>query len=124
MKTWRLRHFRWSWRVIPRLYDATMGEVIDFERWSGERARGERRPSRALVNGWLDPAIHRLDRAVSRIDRITSKVQERGGRLAADVETELLALVGQISLGMVDEAASRAERLADVLGGARSSGGG
>lgn len=101
-----------------------MGEVIDFERWSAERARGGGRPPRTMVEGWLDPAVHRLDRAVTRIDRITTRVQARGGSLAPDVETELLALVGQISLGMVDEAASRAERLADVLGGARSSGGG
>jgi hypothetical protein len=70
-----------------------------------------------------DEGLQRLDRAVGRIDRITNRVHDRGGRLAPDVETELLALLGQISLGMVAEAAARAERLADVLGSATSSGG-
>jgi hypothetical protein len=67
-------------------------------------------------------SLRRLEGAVDRIDRITSRVALRGGRLSPDVETELLALLGQISLGLVPEAATRAERLAEVLGSAASSG--
>jgi hypothetical protein len=67
-------------------------------------------------------ALHRLEGAVDRIDRVTSRVVLRGGRLSPDVETELLALLGQISLGLVPEAATRAELLAKALGGAASSG--
>jgi hypothetical protein len=111
-----------------------MGEVIDLQRWSERRTArredahcaagtdGGSRRARPPTPAGADPAVERLDRAVARIDSITNRVHARGGRLAPDVETELLALFGQISLGMVSEAARRAERLADVLGGVRSSG--
>jgi hypothetical protein len=66
--------------------------------------------------------IARLDRAVVSIDRATSRVAAKGGRLPPDIETELLALVGQISMGMIADAADRAERMARGLGGAASSG--
>jgi hypothetical protein len=69
-----------------------------------------------------DEPIGRLDRAVGTIDEIISKVSSRGCGLASDVETELLALVGEISLGLIGAAADRAERLASGLGGAASSG--
>jgi hypothetical protein len=71
-----------------------------------------------------DPAdpIGRLERAVNRIDEITAKISPRGSGLGSSVETELLALVGEISLGLIDDAADRAERLASGLGGAASSG--
>jgi hypothetical protein len=71
-----------------------------------------------------DPAdpIGRLERAVNRIDEITAKISPRGSDLGSNVETELLALVGEISLGLIEDAADRAERLANGLGGAASSG--
>jgi hypothetical protein len=65
-------------------------------------------------------SLRRLEGAVDRIDRVTSRVALRGGRLSPDVETELLALLGQISLGLVPEAVTRAERLAEALGAASS----
>jgi hypothetical protein len=68
-----------------------------------------------------DP-IGRLERAVNRIDEITAKFSPRGSGMGSNVETELLALVGEISLGLIDDAADRAERLASGLGGAASSG--
>jgi hypothetical protein len=69
-----------------------------------------------------DEPIRRLDRAVGSIDEIISKISCRGAGLGSNVETELLALVGEISLGLIDAAADRAERLASGLGGAASSG--
>jgi hypothetical protein len=67
--------------------------------------------------------IARLDRAVSSIDRAASRIASTGGRIAPEVETELLALVGQISLGMITDAADRAERMARRLRGGASFGG-
>ncbi len=115
-----------------------MGEVIHIEAWRAGPARRSDRSGTAFGTASLtgrrpiatsrtphiapDGPVARLERAVGRIDRVTARVQARGGHLAADVETELLALVGQISLGLVDEAATRAEHLADMLGGASSSG--
>ena len=71
-----------------------------------------------------DPAdpLCRLERAVNRIDEITAKIPPRGSGFGSSVETELLALVGEISLGLIEDAADRAERLASGLGGAASSG--
>jgi hypothetical protein len=118
-----------------------MGEVISMSRWRDGlegRSSDARRPIRGGAvwhpsRGTGGPGVgadgvgdteslRRLEGAVDRIDRVTSRVARRGGRLSPDVETELLALLGQITLGLVPEAATRAERLADVLGSAASSG--
>ena len=66
-------------------------------------------------------AVDRLERAMRRIERATGRPVGRAGRFGPEVETELLALVGQLSLGLVTEAADRAERVADQLGRAASS---
>jgi hypothetical protein len=119
-----------------------MGDVVSLSGWRAERdavgaAAGERRrtdlgpgwhPSRGTAGLGVEAlpgdedSLRRLEGAVDQIDRVTSRVTMRGGRLSPDVETELLALLGQISLGLVPEAATRAERLAQTLGGAASSG--
>jgi hypothetical protein len=65
-------------------------------------------------------AIDRLERAMHRIEGIDGS--PGGARLRRSrtfdprVETELLAIVGQLSLGLVNDAADRAERVADELG--------
>jgi hypothetical protein len=37
------------------------------------------------------------------------------GRLESRIETELLAIIGELTVGLVGEAATRAERLAEQL---------
>jgi hypothetical protein len=74
-----------------------MGTLIDLETW---RAQHER-----------DPVV-RLERAVRRLDRLLG---EGSGRIGPRVESELLAITGAVTAGISEEAAERAERLADRL---------
>ena len=57
-------------------------------------------------------AMRRLEQAVGRLDLV---VQRRPGRMAPTVERELLIIARAVSSGMAQEAADRAERLADLL---------
>jgi hypothetical protein len=94
-----------------------MGTVIDFVRWR-ERAAGStdaplrQGRSSAPADG-ADP-IGRLDQIVSRLDPLLEEVKKNRKR-DLDTETEILAITGALSLGMTDEAAERAERLAARL---------
>ena len=83
-----------------------MGDVVDLQIWRGARA-GEPEGG--------DPDIRRLELAVSRLDQVASARLEEAGSLDASVETELLAILGALAGDLVDEAASRAERLARRL---------
>jgi hypothetical protein len=83
-----------------------MADVVDLQTWRGARAAG---PEGA------DPDIRRLELAVSRLDQVASARLEEAGRLDASVETELLAILGALAGDLLDEAASRAERLARRL---------
>ena len=86
----------------------SMGTVISIEDWRNERLREE-------------PA-ERLEIAVESLDAVMQGSPQ--GRLAdPDVERELLAITGAVSLGMLEEAADRAERLRErLLRHARSGG--
>ena len=85
-----------------------MGTVTSIEDWRSERLRE-------------DPA-ERLEVAVESLDA----VMRAGplGRLAEpDMERELLAITGAVSLGMLEDAVDRAERLRErLLRRARSGG--
>ena len=111
-----------------------MGDVVELANWRRRRSAGLEQaapgadPPRAAVRRvragpsgpaqtGLDAEIGRLERAVQRIDRISGGVASRGGHLSPEVETELLALVGEVGLGLVGQAADRAERVARSLGG-------
>jgi hypothetical protein len=74
-----------------------MGEIVDLRAWLERREH--------------DP-MTRLERAIARLEGLL----ERGsGRLGGRVESELLAITGAVSAGLEDEAAERAERLAERL---------
>lgn len=79
-----------------------MGRVIDLETWR----IGRRTPPQSAP-------VRRLDAAVARLDPLVTAAEQRG--LDPRTDTDLLAITGAISLGMFDEAARRAERLADRL---------
>jgi len=74
-----------------------MGQVVDLQEWL------ERREN--------DP-LTRLVRAIMRLDGLLT---QGSGRLGNRVESELLAITGAVTAGLEDEAAERAERLAERL---------
>ncbi len=83
--------------VRPWVYDRFVGSIIDLSQW---RERRERDP------------MTRLERAIARLDGL---LQRGSGRLGGRVEAELLAITGAVTAGLEDEAAERAERLAERL---------
>ena len=86
-----------------------MGQVISIDGWleAQERSRSE----------CADAAVARLERAVARLEPLL----EPSGRPRAGVnlETELLAVSGAVSLRRYEDAARRVERLADRLSAGR-----
>jgi hypothetical protein len=74
-----------------------MGDVVDLREW---RQRHERDP------------MTRLERAIARLDGLLAR---GSGRLGERVESELLAITGAVTAGLEDDAAERAERLAERL---------
>jgi hypothetical protein len=79
------------------VYDRDMGTVIDLAAWQQAREH--------------DP-VARLERAISRLE---SRLEHGMGRIGPRVEAELLAITGAITAGHEEEAAERAERLAERL---------
>jgi hypothetical protein len=74
-----------------------MGQVVDLQEWLEHREK--------------DP-LTRLVRAIVRLDGLLT---QGSGRLGGRVESELLAITGAVTAGLEDEAAERAERLAERL---------
>ncbi len=74
-----------------------MGQVVDLREWLDRRDK--------------DP-LSRLMRAIARLDGLLT---HGSGRLGGRVESELLAITGAVTAGLEDEAAERAERLAERL---------
>ncbi len=89
-----------------------MDAVIDLEEWRRRRDALDSRPAEG-VGQHVDLA--RLERAVERVHELVGVATDGGGRLAPAVETELLAILGELTIDLVGEAASRAERLAARL---------
>ncbi len=90
-------HLTLRGNVRPPVYDQSMGRVIDLEAF--RRAREQ------------DP-VARLERATRRLDRL---LVEGNSRIAPRVEQELLAITGAVTAGLMEDAADRAERLAERL---------
>ena len=89
-----------------------MAQVLDFEEWLQRRAAGATGPG-------VPRDVLRLDRAVQRLHALVSRALESSGRVQTKVETELLAIMGELTVGLVGEAAQRAERLAERLASAK-----
>jgi hypothetical protein len=77
-----------------------MAEVISLDEHRNRR------------KGPLALAIERLDRAVARLDPM---VRDRTGLLAPSVERELALIARDVGAARPLQAATRAERLADLL---------
>lgn len=96
-----------------------MDRVIDLAAWRRLRAVQAGAHPAGAGGGEADRRVARLERAVERLHSLVSKAVDRDGRLEGRVETELLAIMGQLTVGSVGDAASRAERLADRLAARR-----
>ena len=98
----------------------TMSAVVDLAAWRLQRLAkgGPTRPpgdAASEARPGDDPAVDRLDRAVERLHELVSGALDGQGRLVPRIETELLAIMGELTVGRLGEAADRAERLADQL---------
>jgi hypothetical protein len=87
-----------------------MGRVVSMDGWL--RRHGERHDDRD------EDDVARLERAVARLEPLLGPTQARGSRV--DLETELLAVSGAVSMGRYGDAARRAEHLADRLSAPRT----
>jgi hypothetical protein len=86
-----------------------MGEVVDIGAWRRSRREPAEEPSSAQRD------LDALERAVQRLHSQVSKAGGREGQLGGNVETELLAIMGELTVGLVRDATRRAERLASRL---------
>jgi hypothetical protein len=99
-----------------------MAEVIDIHAW--RRRRDERVGAASLPGedqeGPAQEDLALLERAVQRLNPLVAEILGGGRQLQGKVETELLAIMGELTMGLVREATLRAERLANrlVAGGA------
>lgn len=94
-----------------------MDGVIDLSEWRRLRERIEdgAHPAGSARAPDEDRRVARLEQAVERLHALVSRALDADGRLESRVETELLAIMGELTVGLVGEAASRAERLAKRL---------
>lgn len=87
---------------------STVADIIDLRAWRDRKVGGGSAPVAARGDR---SEIARLEAAIERLQPLVSRALGAGA-LAEDVETELLAIMGQLTVGLVDDAAERAERLA------------
>jgi hypothetical protein len=85
-----------------------VGRVIDFEAWRRDR----RLAFREVPDEAAQEPLRRLERAIRRLE---SLLKRGTGRISSRVESELLAITGAVTAGLPEEAAERAERLAERL---------
>jgi hypothetical protein len=102
-------HLRRSGRVRGGLYHALMDTVVDLLQW--RRTRGTD----------ATDELQRLEGAIHRLDAVASAALAERGELEPWVETELLAIMGALSMDLFDDAAERAERIAERLSSPASS---
>jgi hypothetical protein len=91
-----------------------MGSVVDLAGW--RKARQSLVPEGAAAEETHRvEGVMRLERAADHLHLLVTKSLDRGRRLEPPFETELLAIIGEVTIGLVKEAAARAERLASRL---------
>jgi hypothetical protein len=93
---------------VPETTDRSEAGTRQMAGLGSVTSMAERRGRGPAAN---DKGIDRLDRAVQRLQAVLSAVLEKRGRVAPRVETELLAIMGEVTIGLLGEAAARAERL-------------
>lgn len=100
----------------------TMGTIVHLEHWRRLRQAGARPPRRETGQPRAEEALEpdpdqvaRLERAIECLSPLVSRAMEPQGRLERTVETELLAIMGELAMGLTSEAAGRAEQLAGRL---------
>jgi hypothetical protein len=108
-----------------------MGQVIDIQVWRRGRTTAVANHPSALAkvaggssgrSGVSDAddaegerELDLLERAVKRLHPLVSDRLDRRRPLEGEVETELLAIMGELSVGLIREATRRTERLAERL---------
>jgi hypothetical protein len=97
--------------------------VIDLLQWRAAR----RDPRDERPDGPWEPdedrEVKRLERAIRRLDAVASAALDTQGSLEDWAETELLAIMGALTVDLLTDAAARAERLTDRLSGRQRSAG-
>jgi hypothetical protein len=94
--------------------------VIDLSVWRHQRERSN--PAEGAEPG-DDRSVSRLEQAIQRLHGVVSLALDGRGHLEPRVETEILAIMGELTVGLVERAATRAERLVDRLAAAGKGGG-
>jgi hypothetical protein len=95
-----------------------MANIVDLLEWArrregpGAESGPGNPPSDETAS---DETVARLERAIERLVPLVSRALDAGERLQPRVETELLAIMGELTVGLVGEAAGRAERLVRKL---------
>jgi hypothetical protein len=89
-----------------------MDGVIDLAEWRSRRDALEEDPDEGAR---FASELARLERAVDRVYEVVGAGTEAHRRLVPSVETELLAILGELTIDLVGDAAVRAEKLAARL---------
>jgi hypothetical protein len=81
---------------------------LDLEAWRTQH----RLVARDVDDEVAQQPLRRLERAIHRLDGLVARGT---GRISSHVERELVQIMGAVTAGRADEAAERAERLAERL---------
>ena len=105
---------------LPVFTIRDMANVVSLEAWRrSHRVEVDQADTNADAGPSLtvgdDQGVDRLERAADRLHHLVSGALKGGRRLDPQFETELLALIGEVTVGLVDEATERAERLTNRL---------
>jgi hypothetical protein len=89
-----------------------MDGVIDLAKW---RSRRDALEAEQDDGASVASDLARLERAVDRVHDLLGTDSDAKRRLVPSIETELLAILGELTIDLVGDAAVRAEKLAARL---------